>query len=435
MGLKYPERHSEDVIFRDTFINEDYLSDNDGTITGDLTIDNGVEIDGQVEYITYPTEFNGQELTVVSNLDVDFRSGYYQTLLSNRNATGTYFEVGFNNAASTTDKYMYFYDGSTIFLSTATVPSTTKQVAYAKDSSDDIVFYADGVKVGDTVAGSALTNPNPIIYIGNTFTGSQQYINGTLYNVSVYNKSLSADEILDVYQADTFREIDASKAAIALPLRSSYDDGSNIVTKNIGTGVNAIMGDGSDPLTFPEILDPKGFYFDGSDYINLGSDIDFNYDEPQSFATMFKTGNGLIQALWSKSETGAGFKGYSVYMSAVGELFFRIYYAGVATGIRVKTSNTFLDDKLRHLAVTYDGSGVAAGVKIYIDEVEESLATEVNAGFAGDTTNSEDLNLGRASYNAIPYTGYMYEPEQYPFELTPTQVKELKDRAFLNLNV
>ncbi len=429
MGLQYPERPSEDVVFRDNFINEDYVEDNGGTIVNDAIIDNGVTTDGTHDYISYGDVADLGDDNFSFSFKVSFPdAGTQEYIFSKWEDANNRWYI---RRETTGQVFMYCLVGGTIRISAVSAAGamsdadTEYEIVVAGDWSDTLRFYVDGVEsVGSvtTFTNDDITNTGPL-EVGRASTGYGEF---TMKDLSIYNRALTEEEAVDISEKDTFLEVVAQKSRYWLPMRTNYQHDSLRQTGSIGLYQGTItMGDGADDTSLYPVQGDGYFGFDGvADYVNVGGNADFNYDEPQSFSFMYRTDSAGTEAIISKSEGASGYKGWQVYQVS-GVLNFRIYYNGIATGIRVGTDNSFDDNRWHHAVVTYDGSGLASGVKHYIDGNLEASTAAIDAGFGGDTTNSEDLNIGRASYDSIPFDGDLYDVAQWSEELTPTQVKEL----------
>ena len=66
---------------------------------------------------------------------------------------------------------------------------------------------------------------------------------------------------------------------------------------------------------------------------------------------------------------------------------------GGGNGIIVSTVNTFNTGQWYHITVTYDGSSTAAGVKIYVDGVSETISIAFDT-LTGSILTSEVLKIG-----------------------------------------
>ena len=437
--LTYPKRQSEKVLFRETFINDTYVKDNGGTTTGSPTIDNGVTTDGSVDDVNYGDVANlgagSWSFSMKVSIPVAGVQAYFFSKFQDAN------NRWYVRANATGAIFMYCLVGGNIRVSATTVDpiitsaNTDYSIQVVGDRDDTLRVYANGSEVSANVTTFTADNlDNTGDFIVGQWNGN--YGAFTMKDLTIYSRALSDEEVLDIYQRDTFTEIDASKFGIFLPMLTKFNDGSNIVTPNIGEGPNGIMGDGAGSDE-PALLTPRrGMNWSGTEYINFGNTVDFDNDEPVSFTGMFRCEGTAVDVIASKSEgAGGGYKGWQVYIGSGGRLSFRIYEAGLASGIQVYTDNLFNDARPHTFSVTYDGSQVADGVTMYVDGVEETTTTSVDAGFVGSTLNSENLLIGESSYGSNNFSGDIIFYGQTDVVLTPNQVRELSNQFYNNLNI
>ena len=134
--------------------------------------------------------------------------------------------------------------------------------------------------------------------------------------------------------------------------------------------------------------------FDGKLFADTGNECDFGYDDRFSFTVWVKpqkTHRGDPLA-YAPQEPQA--EGYSVELID-GKVRVSLTKRWLDDALRVETANVVAPDKWQHLAVTYDGSRLAAGMKIFVDGVEQKtkvLLDELNQTFQ----NKEPFRIGTA---------------------------------------
>jgi len=264
---------------------------------------------------------------------------------------------------------------------------------------------------------------------------------GTAEEFYFYDRDLSAEEVLDLYEEDTFQEVDDSKFLLSLPLRSNYNDGSDQVTENIGSlGGTVQLGDGTTSTTFPTQLTPKGMSFDGTtDYLNAGdianglsvftwsSFVEFNAFS--DFRGVFIKTSGAAASRISLNMSGATYGGNR-------ELFVAIGNGAPAYGYT--TDVGLVAGKKYHIVVVFDGSGSgnANRLMMYVNGVKKTLSFSGTMP-ATTYTGAHDFVIGD-DYAAAgrELNGSIYSPRfSSTIALTTTQAKWLyeKDRRLLNI--
>jgi len=119
-----------------------------------------------------------------------------------------------------------------------------------------------------------------------------------------------------------------------------------------------------------------------------------------------------------------------------GHLLFAFVVAGTPTLV-VEAPQSKNDGNWHMVAATYDGSGSAAGVKLYIDGLLITNAVAVaNSVASGSILNSGPLTIGAAPDGTIPFDGSLSGVAVFGTALTPAQILQLAEdasstRAFL----
>jgi hypothetical protein len=225
----YPDNMGSNQVFREDFTNVQSLCDNGGVITGSVVVDDGISVESDnAGYVTFPdflyllqgpNKFTAK-LRVKTGADIANASYFFSTYdgatlpiqaVVNTSKLQVYFSVtvytNFNLVANTEYNLTLVYDG-------------TQAVA-----TDRLKIYNNGVvqsisNVG-TIPTSLLVGDGPFqcFAVGGT---SDVEVGTELYDLEFFSEAWTAEEALDAYENDTYSEVDASKAAVYLPLRSHF---------------------------------------------------------------------------------------------------------------------------------------------------------------------------------------------------------------------
>jgi hypothetical protein len=180
-----------------------------------------------------------------------------------------------------------------------------------------------------------------------------------------------------------------------------------------------------------------GLEFDGTaESITMGDVLDFETTAPFSLAVWVKLGltdPTTAQTLVAKANSSGAFTGY--YLQVAGTvandpLGFALIGAGSVNN-RVQIRFPRPNDLLWHLVVvTYDGSGVAAGMAGYVDGVLQTPTVERDT-LTGSTVTTLPFTISSRN-GAIDYvTGTLDEVQVYSHVLSPAAVLRLYTRGRL----
>jgi hypothetical protein len=430
--LKYPEIKAEGVLFRENFINENYVSDNGGTLVLSPTISNGITTNGSTQYADYGDACNLGSDDFYFSFKVSVPSISTQTYFFSKhedNNNRWYIRMDVSGAL-----FMYCVVGGAVKISALSAVAFTENnkeytITVVGDWNDTIRFYIDGVaSVGSvtTFTNADITNTGPF-RVGRWEAAYGAF---TMKNLSIGHRALVLDETLDIYQADTFTEVDASKAVINLPLRTKFDDGSNVVTENIGTQANAIMGDGSTTNTMPELISPHGIINDAlivGTYMSIPDNANLRTSNVTVFALVKPQRDTAARNTIVSSGNAGAYATNNFAFEYINGTGLRVF--GRTDGVSLSVSSVLKYNQWNDVAFTCDGTTT----KIYANGEEVASSAALITG-TDDTTGTY---IGCANTGILDYhlEGELDAVQQFPFVCTPTQIKWLSEKAFRGLNV
>jgi hypothetical protein len=437
---KYPQIKSQDIIWQDKLDFTANVVENGGDIRGNVLIQEKMYVgDGAVtstiNYGDVPfLKHTYSEMTVgirfkTTSTDTQYLFAKY---FSAANGLFNLIMLGGNRV-----------DSSFTNAATTRANASSSSVSYddglwhsliGRYNGANVQIYFDGLPVDLTppaLTGN-LFDTSESLYIGSNSNSTTNSYTGELKDAFISKRAYTDEEILDWHQQDTFQEIDDSKALYSVPCRTNYNDGADQVTENIGSeGGIMYLGDGTTSTTFPTQLYPKGFSYDGGDYL----------ESEDSVSGMSGDFEGSMTALIKRSVTGSAMLVTSLGANSVD--------AGVSFGMAVDTvagslsaefnsrthrtaGDLISDDQWYHIAITKEAGTITAGTKLYINGEEVPYAA----------TASGSPNLLAGPFNvgvwvvpgASEFTGSILHPRLFDFELTPTQVKEIARRDMKGLN-
>jgi hypothetical protein len=433
MGLKYASRPSEDVVFRENFINDDYVTDNGGVATGSPTISNGVTMNGSSQLVSYGDIANLGADNFSFNFKVSFTSADTQNYIFSKWGDANnrwYIRRDVNGSI-----FMFCLVGGVIKISgvsatgVISAANTEYDITISGDWSDTLRFYVDGaasVGLVTTFVNADITNTGPF-EIGRA---NAAYGAFTMKDLTIRNRAITEEEAVDVYENDTFTSMDAGKMEMFLNARSHFDDGSDEVTENIGTAGNVYWGDGAGSAE-PDLLEHNG--------------VDFT-----SGAVYLKKPAPVIVAATTETISVGGLMrldslGTQCIMESDNNWLLTVL-AGNGIGLELndgggayhnyRFSNTFPQvGQWAHVVGVYDGSEASTGFKIYFNGVEQPYGLASWHGGLTHNATSTAVGIRATNYTSTPLDGAMKFPFAVKQALTPTQIKELSNKAFANLNI
>lgn len=158
---------------------------------------------------------------------------------------------------------------------------------------------------------------------------------------------------------------------------------------------------------------------------DLGQAVHFERDKP--FTVTLWSRPEQDGALFSKSDEANSSRGVDVMLSRRGILEVHLANAWDGDAINVTTGNVLRMGSWAHIGITYDGSGKAAGVRIYINGV--AAPTEVvKDTLTGSIGTTEPLRIGRRAQTGY-FVGAISDFQYYDQALSADQVGALLGQA------
>ena len=161
--------------------------------------------------------------------------------------------------------------------------------------------------------------------------------------------------------------------------------------------------------------------FDGvNEYISTPSPVGiFDRLDPFTFSMWIKPQFKSFPMIFSKYQSGTG---YRCFVNTSFGNFLQFEMDGSVGKLTVRTTTAIsFSNQWQLITITHDGSGTAAGIGIYKDEI--SLATTiVNNNLSSSILIAKELQIGGETVQPLYYKGNFASFRAWDIELTPTEV-------------
>jgi hypothetical protein len=168
--------------------------------------------------------------------------------------------------------------------------------------------------------------------------------------------------------------------------------------------------------------------FDGKRVIDAGDKGAFGFYDKFTAAAWIRTG-APDGAIVTRAEDRLDGEGWGLYL-VDGHLQVNLIKRKLDDSIRLQTKHPVLAKDWRHVAMTYDGSRMATGVRIYLDGQPQELEIILDA-INQDFRTNEPLRIGGGGGFGPRFTGSMDEVRVYDRALPPQEVAMLAARRDL----
>jgi hypothetical protein len=304
--------------------------------------------------------------------------------------------------------------------------------------------YINGKYIGSqSIANNIPSTAGYTMELGHLNDHALSYLQGKLDDVKIWNRALSAAEVAYEYNG--------GKPVGHWKFDEGHGDYAYDASGNGNTGTVVIGTGGGNTTTSTAWSDGAAgkingsLDFDGTDdrvLVRNESNFDFEYNQSFSGCAWVKpddlsaTENFVISKLLESSPyTGWEFSLYDGTASTGLQLYLiNSYVGGVGTYISTFSASHIITQSVwQHICFTYSGSGTAAGVKFYLNGVEQKKGSPASAEDAlGSNTilNNQPVTIGMRGVSALHrYEGAIDDVRVYGYMLNASQIKQVYNNS------
>jgi hypothetical protein len=174
----------------------------------------------------------------------------------------------------------------------------------------------------------------------------------------------------------------------------------------------------------------KAASFDGKRYLDAGNVADFGFFDKFSLAAWIKPHGPKGGAILSRMHDSDRAEGYSIVLEA-GHIHVNLIKRWLDDAIRVQTEKPLSANDWRHVAVSYDGSRLASGIKIYVNGELQKLKVnldDLNQSFR----TKEPFRIGRGGGPGSGFHGAIADVRVYDHVLSAADADLLAQTESIN---
>ncbi len=228
--------------------------------------------------------------------------------------------------------------------------------------------------------------------------------------------------------AATPEALDQAVPQEGLVLCATLNEGSGNELQNTAISANAIKATGKLSWIVDGKLGPAPQMKSGAT-LELGGLGDFQRSDSFSYGAWIKVGKKDASAgIIARMDEQNKHRGWDLYQSG-GTLSVHIVDSWPDNALKVSTKREVVNPKAwQHVFVTYDGSGKAKGVKIYVDGKEEPLKID-NKSLQSDASiqSTTPLRIGQRSAGAVFEGGAIQDVRLYSRMLNAAEIGAIAD--------
>ncbi|MBI2659638.1 hypothetical protein HYX07_00575, partial [Candidatus Woesearchaeota archaeon] len=296
--------------------------------------------------------------------------------------------------------------------------------------ASDFGIYMDGVKQSATLTANGYNSafrityntskPDNTILIGaSNYDATSTFLNGTIDEVAIWNKTLSADLI-------------AQHAGAKIIDYSNYgNNGTRNFNSSSDFGRNFTDGKFS-----------KALLFDGvNDFVNVSNEDKFDFERTNPFSIegwvkRNRFGANINEVIVAKGNLpGYQLRIHDRATEGPDSLAFHFGNGGSSVITVAAYSNSELGDTdWHHVVSTYDGSSSASGVKLYVDGIPMGTNT-VDDTLSSSTLNNDNLWIGKRHDSVWFFNGTLDEVAIWNVSLDSSLILQHAQRGLTNLSI
>lgn len=307
-------------------------------------------------------------------------------------------------------------------------------------SASGVKIYVNGAAVStsvtyDNLTASIVYSPTDQFKIGQA--GGSSYFNGRMKDLAIWGNELTAAQVSWIYNSGQPRELASVGSPEGLDgwwrlgngdrFQEFYDSGpatwtSTIVDNSLNNYAGTMTSMEASDIVYNAPGRGKSVEFGGTDeYVTMGNVLGYERTSPQSYSLWVKFSTSSTQMFLAKALGATTYRGVLVYGSNGNLLLQLINDASVNNRIQIQTTKTFNDGLWHHVVVTSDGSSTAAGCKIYVDNMLQTVTVLYDALTATILTTAA-FTLGTRSSLDTFFTGSLDEVAVYDKELSVSEI-------------
>jgi len=279
------------------------------------------------------------------------------------------------------------------------VPTRWNHLAMVWDrSTETYEGFVNGVSIGTSATVSGYSGTGSI-KIGTRGDATTTFFDGTIDEVAIYNRSLSAEEVRDHYLGYSLREYSKPTIDSSLVLLMHFDNDTQVGEAYNATNASLVYdysGLGNSGTNYNATFNSTGgkfngaFEFDGiDDYIAISDDNTLDVDNG-SFtleawvypARLFDDSHKIV------IKSDASCRQYALMIAQSGMLSFYIGNGCSAWNDQIQGTSNFSTNRWYHVAGTLDDSTGSA--KVYVNGILENTSTITSPRPGG----SDELEIG-----------------------------------------
>lgn len=167
----------------------------------------------------------------------------------------------------------------------------------------------------------------------------------------------------------------------------------------------------------------KSLELDGNTFVEAGESGSFESDQKFSISVWIQPTSNEATTVLSKMDDANAFRGYDLIMEG-GKVAAHFVHHWPDSAFKVVSKEPVPLNAWHHLAVSYDGSRKAGGVKMYVDGKPQALDVTTNNVLSGTLKTDKPFHIGKRQ-TSLPFKGRIDDVQLYATELSAADAAQL----------
>lgn len=173
----------------------------------------------------------------------------------------------------------------------------------------------------------------------------------------------------------------------------------------------------------------RSLEFDGKSFVDAGELGAFESDQKFSFAAWVHLTSSDPSTVLSKIDEGNAYRGYDLILED-GKVASHFVHHWPDKAFKVITKKPLKLNEWHHVAVTYDGSRKAGGVKVYVDGNSQPLDVTTDNTVEGTLKTDKPFHIGQR-HSSAPFHGRIDDVQIFGLQLPDSDVAKLASEQSL----
>ncbi len=406
------------------------------TLTNEGRFKEGYKFDGVNDYINVSDTVSLNPTSITITAWVKPSTTTYGTIIMKYNSSNKGYGYYAGGGSSGVEQ-RFFVDGVSADANNFLTVNQWNHIAVAYNTTH-VFFYLNGVSDGTSaLAGGTIDSTTNVLRIGadTGVTPIQEFLNGSIDEVRIYNRALTAEEVAGLYNGTKSNHIELWTTPVQgglndTPAPTSSNEAGLVgywkldgdATDSSGQGNNGVVT-GANATNAGRWNGAYYFYGPGSsNMINMSNNrpsLNISTGNFSGFAWIkFVNNADGYQTIMGKLPVGGSGWMFMTYNVTVNNSLKLYYSVSDGTATAGYSTGSIADNSWHHVGFTTDRSSVST---FYIDGA--SSGTLNTAARTGSLENTADFKIGL--YAGYDPTGTIDEVRLYNRTLSADEVKEL----------